>query len=92
MIFFTLTSLSLFILRRRDVGKETAAGFSAWGHPVTTLLYAFSNLILVLTLFYRSPANSAIGVAIALAGLPVYFSWRWWQGSANAHDGAKPCR
>jgi APA family basic amino acid/polyamine antiporter len=81
MIFFTLTSLSLFVLRRRDAGKETVDGFSAWGHPLTTLVYALANLTLVLALFYRSPANSAIGVGIAVAGLPVYIGWRWRQKS-----------
>lgn len=77
MIFFTLTSLSLFILRRRDSTKAAVAGFSAWGHPVTTLVYALANLTLVVTLFCKYPANSAIGVGIALAGLPVYAYWRW---------------
>ena len=75
MIFFTLTSFSLFILRRRDAAAPVAAGFSAWGHPVTTLVYALANLGLVITLFFQEPANSAIGMGIALAGLPVYVFW-----------------
>jgi basic amino acid/polyamine antiporter, APA family len=75
MTFFTLTALSLFILRRRDAGAPAQAGFSAWGHPVTTLVYALTNLLLVITLFFREPANSAIGIGIALAGLPVYVFW-----------------
>ena len=77
MIFFTLTALSLFILRRRDAGKAVPPGFTAWGHPVTTLIYALANLILVGTLFHDHPINSAIGFGIALAGLPVYAFWRW---------------
>ena len=77
MTFFTLTALSLFILRRRDAGKNVPPGFTAWGHPVTTLIYAIANLTLVGTLFYHDPINSAIGIGIALAGLPVYCFWRW---------------
>ena len=77
MTFFTLTALSLFILRRHDAANPTAAGFSAWGHPFTTLLFALANLTLVVMLFCEAPANSAIGLGIALAGLPVYGYWRW---------------
>jgi basic amino acid/polyamine antiporter, APA family len=76
MVFFTLTALSLFILRRRDAGKAVPPGFTAWGHPVTTLIYALANLTLVGTLFFEHPINSAIGICIALAGLPVYSYWR----------------
>ncbi len=75
MTFFTLTSFSLFILRRRDAAMHVTGGFSAWGHPVTTLIYALANLSLVITLFFQKPANSAIGIGIALAGLPVYLFW-----------------
>jgi basic amino acid/polyamine antiporter, APA family len=78
MTFFTLTALSLFILRRRDAGNPAAVGFKAWGHPVTTLVYALANLTLVVTLICQEPKNSAIGIGIALAGLPVYGFWRWW--------------
>ena len=77
LTFFTLTAVSLFILRRRDFGKPTPPGFSAWGHPVTTLLYALTNLTLVGTLFYDHPIDSGVGIGIALAGLPVYGFWRW---------------
>jgi basic amino acid/polyamine antiporter, APA family len=83
MTFFTLTSLSLFILRRRDAANPNAAGFRAWGHPVTTLVYALANLTLVATLFYEHPANSAIGIGIALAGLPVYCFWSWRNRSGS---------
>jgi APA family basic amino acid/polyamine antiporter len=78
MIFFTLTAVSLFILRRHDASNPAVAGFKAWGHPVTTLVYALANLTLVVNLFREEPANSAIGIGIALAGLPVYCFWRWW--------------
>jgi hypothetical protein len=45
------------------------------GHPVTTLLFAAVNVALVLDLFYREPANSALVAAIALAALPAYCLW-----------------
>jgi APA family basic amino acid/polyamine antiporter len=77
MTFFALTALSLFVFRRRDRAAAGPAPRAVSGHPVTTLLFAAVNAVLVADLFYREPANSATMAAIALAGLPVYFLWRW---------------
>jgi APA family basic amino acid/polyamine antiporter len=77
MSFFALTALSLFVIRRRDAGLPDTARYAMPGHPVTTLLFAGVNAVLVLDLFYKYPANSAWGLGIALAGVPVYLFWRW---------------
>jgi APA family basic amino acid/polyamine antiporter len=76
MIFFTLTALSLFVIRRRDLKAGAATGRPMPGHPVTTLLFATVNLVLVIALFYTNPRHSAMGIGIALAGVPIYFLWR----------------
>jgi basic amino acid/polyamine antiporter, APA family len=89
MTFFTLTAVSLFILRSRDADKAVPPGFSAWGHPVTTLIYALANLALVGVLFSKDPVNSSIGIGIALAGLPVYAYWRW-RGKQPSSSGGGP--
>jgi hypothetical protein len=88
LVFLALTALSLFILRRRDkaeaiVARDTVPGHIAGrdtvpGHPVTTLLFAAATLAVVAAIVYEYPANSAIGLGIAAAGLPVYAFWRWW--------------
>jgi APA family basic amino acid/polyamine antiporter len=76
MVFFALTALGLFVIRRRDARAVDAENRPMPGHPVTTLLFATANVALVLALFYKYPRNSAVGIAIALAGVPVYFLWR----------------
>jgi APA family basic amino acid/polyamine antiporter len=76
MLFFVLTALSLFVIRRRDARTSTAV-VAMPGHPVTTLLFASVNLVVLAALFYKSPRDSAVGWGIALAGLPVYLFWRW---------------
>jgi APA family basic amino acid/polyamine antiporter len=85
LLFLSLTALSLFIMRRRDAADPESAGRRTPGHPFTTLLFAVVNVALVIGLLYREPKNSAIAVAIALAGVPVYFFWRWHgrRGSPN---------
>jgi APA family basic amino acid/polyamine antiporter len=76
LIFFSLTALSLFVIRRRDAELQETASLSMLGHPVTTLIYVFVNVAVLLSLFYKEPGNSAIGVGILLAGVPFYFFWR----------------
>jgi len=71
-IFFGLTGVALFVFRRR--GGD--AGFRTPGHPWTTGLFVAACWLVVLGTFVRSPKNSAIGIAILLAGLP---AWRMWR-------------
>jgi APA family basic amino acid/polyamine antiporter len=80
MVFFALTALGLFAIRSRDAKAIDAGRSSMPGHPVTTLLFATANVALVIALFYKYPRNSAMGIGIALAGVPVYFLWRYRKG------------
>jgi basic amino acid/polyamine antiporter, APA family len=85
LVFLALTALSLFILRRRDKADAIVARDTVPGHPVTTLLFAAATLAVVAAIVYEYPANSAIGLGIAAAGVPVYAFWRWWnRGGKNA--------
>jgi APA family basic amino acid/polyamine antiporter len=46
------------------------------GHPVTTFLFVAACWVVVINTVYKYPANSLVGLAIMLAGIPVYFLWR----------------
>ena len=73
-IFFGLTALSIFVFRRR--ARDEAPPFARVpGHPVTTALFAAACAAIVFVTVYHDPANSAIGVAIMLAGIPAYLLW-----------------
>jgi len=73
-IFFGMTAASLFILRRRQVGSDSAI-YRAPGHPFTTVLFVLSCAGIVGSAIVASPANSAIALCIMLAALPVYYYW-----------------
>jgi basic amino acid/polyamine antiporter, APA family len=74
-ISFGLTASSLFVFRRRD-GKVHGEGIHlAPGHPYTTALFVLTCASIVGSTIASSPANSAIGLSILLAGIPVYWYW-----------------
>ncbi len=85
-IFFGLTATCVFVLRRRDFarGSISGAAFNIPGHPVTTVLFVAVCWIVVLNTVFRYPMNSIIGLAIMIAGIPVYFLWRPQAGAAAA--------
>ena len=73
-IFFGMTAASLFILRGRQIGSDTAI-YRAPGHPFTTILFVLSCVGIVGSAIIASPANSAIALCIMLAALPIYYFW-----------------
>jgi basic amino acid/polyamine antiporter, APA family len=73
-IFFGMTAASLFILRRRQIGSDSAI-YRVPGHPFTTILFVLSCAGIVASAIVASPANSAIALCIMLAALPVYYYW-----------------
>ena len=73
-IFFGLSATCIFVFRRRNGGD--GEGFKIPGHPVTTLLFVAACWLVVINTVYKEPVNSLIGLAIMLAGIPVYFLWR----------------
>ena len=76
-LFFGLTGVCLFVLRRRARGQGPAATeFRVPGHPWTTLLFIAAEWIVVVSTFTHDPKHSLIGLAIAIAGLPAYYLWR----------------
>jgi basic amino acid/polyamine antiporter, APA family len=71
-IFFAALALGTMVLRR---GRQRSA-FRAWGFPVVPVLFALVCLAIVLNQIATDPRESATGLALVAAGLPVYFVWR----------------
>lgn len=72
-ILFGMTGIALLVFRRR---KPDSEGFRAPGHPLTTIFFITSCFLVVASTIAKYPENSAIGLAILLTGVPVYFLWR----------------
>ena len=73
-IFFAMTAAALFVLRRRQIGSDTAV-YRTPGHPFTTTLFVLACAGIVGSAIIAAPANSAIALCIMLAALPIYYYW-----------------
>ncbi len=80
-IAYGLTATCLFVFRRGDIVDRSvkAADYGVPGHPVTTLFFVVVCWAVVAGTIYSHPENTVIGLGIVLAGIPVYFLWRWWR-------------
>ncbi|NJD10140.1 MAG: amino acid permease [Gemmatimonadetes bacterium] len=78
LVFYALTTLALFRLRRTQPGL--ARPYRAIGYPVLPALYLLSAGALAVTLLFAKPVYTFSGLVLVLLGIPVYFLWR---GSRN---------
>jgi len=78
-IFFGLTACCIFVFRNRNnhADEKRRRAMTVPGHPVTTVLFVAVCWIVVINTIYKYPTNTLIGIAILLAGIPVYLFWRW---------------
>ena len=74
-ISFAFTAAALFVFRHRDPAGPRAGIFRVPGHPYTTAAFVLVCAGIVASTIAAYPANSAIGLAILLAGIPVYWYW-----------------
>jgi basic amino acid/polyamine antiporter, APA family len=71
-ISFGFTAAALFVFRSRI----SELGYRHPGHPYTTAVFVLACAGIVISTVIASPANSAIGFAILLTGIPVYLYWK----------------
>ncbi|HEX5073733.1 MAG TPA: amino acid permease [Gemmatimonadaceae bacterium] len=69
-IFFGLMTAGLFVLRRRS---GYAPAYRAWGYPVLPLVFIVATAVIVFNQLASDPVESATGLLIVLAGLPIYY-------------------
>lgn len=71
LIFYILTIYGVFILRRTK--PETPRPYKAWGYPVLPALYILLASAISLSLLWFRTSTCGWGVAIMVAGIPVYY-------------------
>ncbi|MGO8925754.1 MAG: APC family permease [Limisphaerales bacterium] len=84
LIFYVLTILGIFILRRKWPDAERP--YRAFGYPVIPALYIVVASVIMLVLLLYKTATTWPGLLIVLAGVPVYFLWNRRAAAAPALD------
>jgi basic amino acid/polyamine antiporter, APA family len=64
----------VLVLRRRR--PELKRPYRVWGYPVLPAAFSVAALAIVGNALVRSPRESGIGLALVLAGVPIYLAWR----------------
>lgn len=69
-LFFALLAVALFVLRRNPNYRPA---YRMWGFPLAPLLFIAASLVIVVNQVVSDPKESAIGLLLVAAGLPVYY-------------------
>ena len=73
LIFYVLTIIGLFILRKKRPDAERP--YRAFGYPVVPAMYILAASAISIVLFLYRTKTSWPGLVIVLIGVPIYFLW-----------------
>ncbi|MES3033408.1 MAG: amino acid permease [Gemmatimonadota bacterium] len=73
-IFYALGAAAVIALRIKR--PDAVRPFRVPWYPVTPVLFVLAGLVIVLNTIVTQPVQSAIGIAVVLAGAPAYLIWR----------------
>ncbi|HRC21758.1 MAG TPA: amino acid permease [Chitinophagaceae bacterium] len=71
VLFYALTIIGIFILRKKRPDIERP--YKAFGYPVLPAIYIILAITFCVFLIIMKPTYAGIGLAIVLAGIPLYF-------------------
>jgi basic amino acid/polyamine antiporter, APA family len=71
-IFFGMMTIGLFLLRHRPGLNRR---YSVPGYPALPAIFAIAAFAVVMNRVVANPGETLSGLALVLAGLPVYFFW-----------------
>ena len=74
LVFYVLTIVGLFVLRRTH--PEAERPYKAIGYPVLPAIYIVMALFIDIVLLRYKPQYTWPGLCIVLLGIPVYYIWR----------------
>src|SRR3954462_1379223 len=86
LIFYILTIIGLFVLRRKRPDVERP--YKAFGYPIIPALYIIGASVILVVLFMYQTATTWPGLIIVLSGVPIYFLWR--KANAGRASGDQP--
>ncbi len=74
ILFSAIAVVCVFVLRRRE--PDAPRPFRAWGYPWAPAIFVIACAAMVVNEMFRNGATALAGVAVILAGIPVYFLFK----------------
>jgi APA family basic amino acid/polyamine antiporter len=74
VLFSAIAVVCVFVLRRRE--PDAPRPFRAWGYPWAPAIFVIACSAMVVNEMIRNGATALAGVAVIVAGIPVYFLFR----------------
>ena len=65
-----ITASTVFVLRRKE--PNAARPYRTWGYPLVPAMFIAAAAVLLYYTFTQNLRNSAWGVVVILAGVPIY--------------------
>ena len=69
-LFYMIAGSTVFVFRLRD--PQAARPYRMWGYPFVPILFVATSAFLLFYTFKTNLLNSALGVLVILAGIPVF--------------------
>jgi APA family basic amino acid/polyamine antiporter len=73
-LFYMITASTVFVFRRRE--PDAARPYRVWGYPAVPILFVLASAALLYSTFTDNLPNSAVGLLVILAGIPVFYYFR----------------
>jgi APA family basic amino acid/polyamine antiporter len=83
-LFYGLSTASLFVFRRTM--PDTPRPYRALGYPLVPLVFVLVTIALLVNTFIAAPRQAFQGVAVLIAGLPLYWYWSRHGAVTDAGD------
>jgi len=75
--FYALAVAGVFILRRKR--PDLPRPYRTFGYPLTPALFLAASVGMMVNAIVTNPRDNGVTFGIILAGVPVYWGWRWWE-------------
>ena len=69
-LFYMVAASTVFVLRRKE--PDTPRPYRAWGYPLVPAIFIGAAAALLYYTFTQNLRNSAWGVSVIAAGVPIY--------------------
>jgi APA family basic amino acid/polyamine antiporter len=80
-LFYMIAASTIFTFRWRE--PNAPRPYRVWGYPIVPLLFVVASAILLYYTFTDNVVNSAVGIAVILAGVPFFYGFARKRSASN---------